>query len=290
MAPADDRACPGCAGRTLASWLEVGSFAYVECLSCGLVTLDPRQVESPGDLFTQEYFDSGAHSGYTDYAADEPTHRLNARRHLDRLSRLKLRPPGMLLDVGCAAGFFMSEAARRGWTVAGVDVSSWSRDQAKRRFGYEVYSSVEEAADRSSSRFDVVTAFQVLEHVSDVRAILGWIRGALQPRGMLLVETWNRASLTSRLLGRHWPQLSPPSVVHLFDTPSLKRLLKSCGFREAPLRPMSKFVSAAWVAGLVGSKTRVRLASKLAEAQWLRSVSLPYVFDDLTCLATTPDN
>ena len=116
--------------------MEVRGFHYLECRPCSLVTLRTDQVKSPDSIYTDDYFERGAQSGYTNYAADEPIHRLNARRHLARMSRSGVRPPGTLLDVGCAAGFFMSEAAARGWEVFGVDVSPWSRAYARKRFGF----------------------------------------------------------------------------------------------------------------------------------------------------------
>lgn len=268
--------------------MEVRDFHFLECRRCALVTLRADEVKPADILYTEDYFQRGAQSGYTNYAADEPIHRLNARRHLARLTRAGARPPGVLLDVGCAAGFFMSEAATRGWKVFGVDVAPWSRRYAGERFGFTVFDTIDQARENLPDGFDAITAFQVLEHIPDVRAAFRSLRRALKPGGRLLVETWNRDSRTARFVGKGWQQLSPPSVVHLFNSSSLNVLLKDSGFLPAPLRPMPKFLSVAWAAGLVGSKLDSALVSRLADSTFLRGIPLPYVLDDLVYLTTRP--
>jgi SAM-dependent methyltransferase len=250
------------------------------------VTLHPDQRKSPESIYTEEYFERGAQSGYTNYAADEPIHRLNARRHLNRMTRFGARPPGVLLDLGCAAGFFMSEATARGWSVLGVDVSPWSRRYARDRFGFTVFESIDEAREKVPAGVDAITAFQVLEHIPDIRIALESVRSVLKPGGQLFIETWNRSSQTARIVGKNWQQLSPPSVVHLFNTLSLNRLLEGTGFRSAPFTPMTKFLSVAWAAGLVGSKLENVVITRVADSAFLRGIPLPYLLDDLVYLAT----
>jgi SAM-dependent methyltransferase len=278
--------CPACSSNAFSPWIDVRGFQYVHCTACSLVTLRPDQVAAPAALYTADYFERGAQAGYTDYAADESIHRLNARRHLARMIRAGVRAPGTLLDVGCAAGFFMHEAEKRGWSVSGVDVSPWSRDYARKRFGFTIFSGIEEARSASPEGFDVVTAFQVLEHLPDVHGSLRSLRLALKPGGRLCIETWDRGSRAARLAGTTWQQLSPPSVVHLFDRTSLNDLLDDSGFCRAPLSRMSKFLSVGWAAGLVGSKLESPWISRMARSALLRRIPLPYLLDDLVYLTT----
>lgn len=279
--------CPACGREDLRVWIEVGVFSYLECRQCSLVSLRADHIRTPESIYTSDYFESGSNSGYTDYAADEPTHRLNARRHLRRMRQHGIRPPGILIDLGCAGGFFMSEAASAGWTVFGVDISPWSREQVRSRFGFEAFESIGAASRRIGRAVDAVTAFQVLEHMPNILSTLKDLRNALRAEGSLVIETWNRSSVSCRLMGGAWQQLSPPSVVHLFNSVSLEKLLDRSGFCPARLRPMSKFLSAAWAAGLVASKTHLEPLRKLASARLLRRIPIPYFFDDLAYLATS---
>jgi SAM-dependent methyltransferase len=287
--PRDQRTCcPVCASTEFEPCIDVRGGCYVQCLQCRLATLCPDQIRASQAIYTDDYFERGADCGYTDYAADEPIHRLNARRHLARMRLFGVQRPGNLLEIGCAAGFLMSEAAARGWKVFGVDVSPWSRRYVRKRFGFPVFSSVDEARENVPEGFDAITAFQVLEHIPDVKSALRSVRRALKPDGSFFVETWNRTSLTARLCGKFWQQLSPPSVVHLFDPESFTVLLKEAGFLPARLKPMLKYTSLAWAAGLVASKLGSARLARFADRAFLRRIPLPYALDDLVYLATRP--
>jgi SAM-dependent methyltransferase len=280
--------CPVCYHPDPALWLEVGAHRYLECQGCSLVSLPTVEIKEPRGIYTRDYFESGAHSGYTNYLADEALHRLNGRRHLRRLARAGAHPPGVLLDLGCAAGFFMSEAARMGWQVYGVDISPWARHQVRKRFGFTAFESVDEASEHLRGKCDVATALQVLEHMPEPASTLRSLSAVLRPTGHLLIETWNRASLTARITGSRWQQLSPPSVIHVFDAASLNHLLIQAGFRPVRLRRMVKFLSAAWAAGLVASKLKSDTLRRLATVGLLRRIPVPYPLDDLVTVTTQP--
>jgi 2-polyprenyl-3-methyl-5-hydroxy-6-metoxy-1,4-benzoquinol methylase len=108
-----------------------------------------------------------------------------------------------LLDVGAHIGFFMREAARRGWEVVGVEQSPDLAALAREHMGLDVRTGYLE--DFSFDReFDVVTFTDVLEHIAGLVAILNDARAALRPRGVVLAKVphvkWNR--LKSRTIKR----------------------------------------------------------------------------------------
>src|SRR5690242_16385506 len=78
------------------------------------------------DIYDAGYFrddpEEPDREGYADYRGDEPAHRRNARRRLQLLASLG-SDRGRLLDIGCAAGFFVSEAEQSGWHAEGIDVA-----------------------------------------------------------------------------------------------------------------------------------------------------------------------
>ena len=110
------------------------------------------------------------------YGKDYESH--NPVRKLDYyLARIReVRPSGTLLDVGCAYGLFLSRA-RRFYDVTGCDVSEHAIGVARERFpDLDIFRAG--IGDLPPGRtFDVVTAFDVLEHVADpLRAITGLSR------------------------------------------------------------------------------------------------------------------
>lgn len=236
-APPDDvTACPVCGAPALAAYTHVHGFAIARCPGCGLRRVDPVPEESAVQaIYGADYFDKGG-EGYRDYLRDEPTHRRIARQRLAALRRLQ--PGGRLLDVGCAAGFFLDEARSAGFEPRGSELCPEMAAIARERFGLEVHTGSFcelEPSDRDASdafeRFDAITFYNVLAHFRDPTAVLAKARALLSPRGLLVVETWDADSPVARLCGRHWPLFTPPSVIHYLGRITLPRLLERASFQ-----------------------------------------------------------
>src|SRR5919198_1321189 len=136
----------------------------LRCPSCG--THFRADLPSPDDLreiYGPAYFSASAGEtggqGYADYLGEEANHRLNAVARLGLLERR----PGRLLDVGCAAGFFLDEARKRGWTVQGVELAPAMAEHARGRLGLDVRVGSFADADLEP-RFDAVTLWDYIEH------------------------------------------------------------------------------------------------------------------------------
>jgi SAM-dependent methyltransferase len=209
--------------------------------------------EAQAGLFGEAYFRGGVTGGYADFDADEALHRANARDRLAALAREGAAPPGTLLDVGCATGYFLDEARKADWAVKGVDASPHARERAG-ALGIEAQPDLETVARAGAGPFDVVTFYQVLEHMSDPLAAMRDARGLLKPRGLVVVETWDRGSMVARLAGRHWQQANPPSVAYLFDRGSLARLLERAGFLPPDVRVTGKRVRSGFALRIAAEK------------------------------------
>jgi 2-polyprenyl-3-methyl-5-hydroxy-6-metoxy-1,4-benzoquinol methylase len=213
-------------------WTKDG-FDIVRCPECGVVFR--RDLPGPAaltEIYSEEYFrrpddDSGG-QGYDDYLHEEELHRINARVRLQRLNRYV--SPGRLLDVGAAAGFFMDEARRLGWTVEGVDVSPemsrWGRDA----LGVDVRTGVFEPSEHAPGAFDAITMWDYIEHSIDPAADLAGAHGLLRPGGVLAVATGDVESVLARLSGPRWHLLTPHHHNFFFSTRTLRRACEAAGF------------------------------------------------------------
>lgn len=256
--------CPACTAATVNPWLHKEGFDYVLCNGCGHAWLDPFPTEQQlATMYDQSYFVANDHGGYKDYAADEAMHRRNAQDRL-RIIHRSHRPPGVLLDVGCATGFFLDEAQQAGWSACGVEKSSWARENAQSRFGITTHADIPTALEEWAGRCDVVSLFQVLEHIPDVETALAEVHALLKGGGLFVCETWNRASLVARLFGKAWQQITPPFTLHLFSNRSLQAAFQRMGFDQVQIRRTGKRVSAGFVGNLLSGKHR-----------WLRPVLWP---------------
>jgi SAM-dependent methyltransferase len=204
----------------------------VACVRCGLVRRDPipapetlRAIYRADDYF-QLSGDTGI--GYRDYFADEPVYRPYFQRKFALLGR-HASPPGDLLELGAGAGFALAAARDAGWRARGLELSGAAVAWARQRFGLDIATGGFDDLD-DHERWDVIAAFQTIEHLADVRAAIRRIREALRPDGCVFLTTPDHASLSRRVMRRFWLSYRPEHLVY-FDAPRLQRLLEEEGFR-----------------------------------------------------------
>ncbi|HEX8096791.1 MAG TPA: class I SAM-dependent methyltransferase, partial [Pyrinomonadaceae bacterium] len=167
-------------------------FTVVECLGCGLGFVNPRPTREeifrhyPADFY-----------GYFDREKN-----FNERRY-ELEARLVEAAAGAglgksLLDVGCANGDFPRLMLGRGWEVEGVEVSP----NARAISDFKVYTEEFARIPVRGPRYDVLTAWAVLEHVHDPVSYFKKASEVLKPGGVFMFLVTNFASLSSRALFR----------------------------------------------------------------------------------------
>src|SRR6185436_3792462 len=92
--------------------------------------------------------------------------------------------------------------------------------------------------------FDVVTMFNVLEHLPDPRKVESKLFDVVSPGGYLVIETWDPQSWFARLLGSRWPTYAPPTVLYCFTRRALARLFARGRWSLVSYRPSTKWISA----------------------------------------------
>jgi len=214
-------------------WVRDG-YAIVRCSTCSLLFRRemPAQ-DAVSRLYTDEYFAAAGRAskgeGYLDYVADEQVHRRNARRRLKLLQ--KFVEPRALLDVGCAAGFFLEEARQRGWMVCGVELAPSMVRMARERYGLDIVEGSFADAEFSAESFDCVTMWDYIEHSLDPVGDLRHAHDLLRPGGIVALSTGDVGSLLARLSGRRWHLLTPRHHNYFFSRPTLQQALTMVGFR-----------------------------------------------------------
>jgi SAM-dependent methyltransferase len=174
---------------------------------------------------------------YLDYAGQRETLSRNFRDYLDRMERYGGRGES-LLEVGCAHGFFLVEAARRFPRVHGLDVSASAVEAARSARG--VSAEATDVADhRPAAPYDVVCLWDTIEHLPDPRASLGAAAGVLRPDGHLFLTTGDAGSFVARVRGPRWRMIHPPTHVHYFSREGIRRLLGELGFRTLGIESLA---------------------------------------------------
>jgi 2-polyprenyl-3-methyl-5-hydroxy-6-metoxy-1,4-benzoquinol methylase len=148
-------------------------------------------------------------------------------------------PPGRLLDVGCAAGFFLDEARRRGWAVEGVELAAAMAEHARDRLGLPVRTGSFADVELEPAAFDAVTMWDYVEHSVDPAGDLRRAATLLRPGGLLAVSTGDAASLAARCFGSRWHLLTPRHHNFFFTRSSLERAFRDAGFEVLTTRYLS---------------------------------------------------
>ncbi|MHC5209688.1 MAG: class I SAM-dependent methyltransferase [Planctomycetota bacterium] len=232
-------------------------FRVVACSRCGLVYVNPRlSPERLHDMYQEAYWtsDRACEFGYTEYLAEAPLYLRTYR--LRREVILRRKPgPGRVLDVGCAAGFFLKVMVELGWETTGVELSAPMVEYATKELGLaDIRRGDMLSLDLPADHWDVVTLWDVIEHLEDPIAHLRAAARVLKPDGLMVIETQNVGSLFARLLGRKWQHYKHAEHLYHFDPHSLERLLDLAGLERVHSSPRhgGKYVSMAFLSERVG--------------------------------------
>jgi 2-polyprenyl-3-methyl-5-hydroxy-6-metoxy-1,4-benzoquinol methylase len=261
--------CPLCDGDSSRLFQKYGYWIR----TCKICQHRFAEIDLSKDHVAQVYGDDyfkGGRAGYPDYLAEGELLRAHGRRY-GKLLR-KYMQPGHLLDVGCAAGFIMLGLQDEGWQVTGVEPNARMAEYA-RLGGLQVHTGTLEEL-QTTEKFDLVTMIQVLPHLYDIRQALRTAAELTKPGGFWLIETWDRSSLTARLLGSHWHEYSPPSVLHWFARKSLSNIIGDLGFYEISHEKTAKSINLNHAFSLLLNKVK-------GQPIKLPNVSIPYCVDDL---------
>ena len=270
---------------------EDGPFSVVTCEQCGLTYVTPRLGDTSliDEVYNEQYWrsDAAKDRGYTDYAADERLYLKTYRRRMSVVRR-HFPTPGRVLDVGCAAGFFLRVAKDAGWQVTGLEPSDSIRALAVRALGEEnVHGGLLGEVDLEPASFDLITFWDVIEHIPDTVAALRAARELLAPGGKLLVETQNIDSRAAKVLGTRWQHYKHAEHIYHFNPKTIDRLFGEGGFEILENRPWlgGKYVSMGFIAERAG-RLHPALSALLSPLNLLRKAAV-YVnlFDEMIIVA-----
>ncbi len=218
--------CPICDEVGERLWRKEGYFVS-RCTHCKTLFVENPPPDT-SFLYDESYFFSGERGGgYGSYDEEKEAMRGTFEKCLDHIAREA--PQGTLFDIGAATGYFLALARARGYRVAGVDISEAASREAQKK-GIQVWSGSLATMPPSQELYNIVTAFDVLEHVAHPREMLQQVHTILAKDGVVFGSTPDSGSFTARLLGKRWHLLCPPEHLALMNDASLRDALTSEGF------------------------------------------------------------
>ena len=209
------------------------SFALVQCTQCNHIFTNPR----PDTGNIDKYYDS---STYISHDSNRFTPQVFAYR-IARFFALRwkhslvksLHNRGKLLDFGSGTGHFLSFMEGKGWEVSGVEPSQTARDNSKQKSA--IYPSLSELP---KIKFDIVTAWHVLEHVHDIKGVLKSLKSVTKKNGRIIVAFPNPLSEDALHYREFWAGYDVPRHLHHFTEESFKRVCKKNKLKIEKRLPM----------------------------------------------------
>ena len=269
-----------------------GKFSVLRCSSCGLVFVSPRLTQKAllEEVYNENYWHSSSpkEKGYADYAGEEMLYIKTFRKRIKFIERFT-KPFGKVLDVGCAAGYFLSVAKEKGWECSGIEPSYPIAQIAKKRLpGTKIHIGLVDDAPFEKESFDVVTLWDVVEHTLNPVSFVKKAVGFLKPGGLLIVETQNVDSLFARILGKKWQHFKLEEHLYHFSPYTLRILLEDlAGVRIIRMTSFygGKYVSPAFIAERIGRINPV-LSKLLSPFSLIKKLGIYVnVYDELVVAA-----
>jgi 2-polyprenyl-3-methyl-5-hydroxy-6-metoxy-1,4-benzoquinol methylase len=207
-------------------------FTVVKCRRCGLLYQTPRPTQDEiGQYYPIEY-----EPFYQERSENWLIKKVNLYGVNKRCRIINSLPGrkrgGRLLDIGCSTGIFMRELSRsKLWEVWGNDTSEYAVKIAREQFQLHVYHGDLFQANYSAAFFDVITLWDVLEHLPDPSTTLKEISRITKPDSYIVLRIPNHDSLDSKIFGPTWAGLDLPRHFYVYSKQTIIQLLAKYEFR-----------------------------------------------------------
>lgn len=141
---------------------------------------------------------------------------------------------GTVLDYGCGTGGFLDYLSRKEYATFGVEINSNARAQAIKKKQIAV-ASWKELPDQ---KFDFISLWHVLEHVSDLQICVAEIKKRLDSNGIALIAVPNLESFDAAYYGKHWAAYDVPRHLWHFSQKGIRQLFVPNGFELVAQHPL----------------------------------------------------
>lgn len=224
-----------------------GELHLAQCTTCNLVYLTERPEDFTAELYN--YYELREHK-----TQKELYHPITAQRYQQLLQRFSRLTTGRkLLDIGCGEGHFVHTAVREGWAATGIDLSE-SAIRICQKFG--VPARCQDLFDTAlePNSFDIVTLFELIEHVPDPSVFLRRAIELVRPNGLIYITTPNFNALDRRVQGLEWEPIHGEHLIY-FTPSTLQKTVTQANPNVEILNLKTQNISAKTLRTLLSRKT-----------------------------------
>ncbi len=218
-----DRNCPVCNSSNKRDLFTKSGGVYVACNSCDMVFLSPVFK----DEYLEEYYRTN-HDVQSEIVEQDNEFYRNLYEKGLTLATKHLPAKGKVLDVGCSAGAFLDIAMRNDWKTYGLELNAKEAIHSRKK-GHTVFENTIHKANLSET-FDLVTLWDVFEHISDGISFLNSTKKLLRDGGLVFIQSPTKDSLAAKMLQEKCNMFDGLEHVNLYGLDSMKKLAEVTGF------------------------------------------------------------
>lgn len=167
---------------------------------------------------------------YEGYGRNDYLSPITIKRYHEILDKMEsFRKTNRLLDVGCGIGYFLEIAKERGWEVYGTEFTDRAVEICSQK-GIHIQKGALKDASFDLEMFDVITSFEVIEHINNPQEELPLFHQYLRAGGLVYVTTPNFNSLLRYRLKSNYDVICYPEHLSYYTPKTLSRVFKQHGF------------------------------------------------------------
>ncbi len=206
---------------------EKNGYPIYECTKCDLRFSKLKDINNHlANVYSDDYFFAGG-AGYPNYLEERKELYSSGLKYAKIIS--KFTTPGKVLDVGCAAGFYLKGFEKTGWKCLGIEPNDTIASYGRKELGLDIVTGDLESFE-SDEKFDLINLIEVIGSFHNLHKAMLKISDLSNKGGLVLVESWDHSSKVARFFGKSWHEYCPPSVINWFTDKSLNELFDSHGF------------------------------------------------------------
>ena len=219
------------------------------CNNCSLLFVNPR--------FDEELIISSYENGTDEKFIKQNILRVKTFRksltkiiqyfNISNTSNLKL------LDIGSAGGAYLLAANELGFQSEGIEPNKWLCNFSVSQYGLKVTQGVLSSNSYKPNSFDIISMWDVIEHLTNPNEVLSTINKLLVDDGKLIINYPDYSSRISKILGKYWPFWLD---VHLyyFSEKTIRLILEKNGFKVIEIKRHYQLLELGYILKRIESK------------------------------------
>lgn len=206
-----------------------GTFQFIRCDVCGVLRQEPRlDWEDLHNYYQPGYVCHSPQLPTTNKTFHESTRSLGPRKRVNTVRKYKQN--GKWLDVGCGSGLILQAAKEHGhWSLFGIEPVKEMAEYTSEQLNVPVFAGTFEDYQGQAAEYDIVSMWDVIEHLSEPFNAMKEVSKLLKPGGVFIFSTPNLNSLDRKIFKDSWLGYDLPRHLYLFPDSLLRKVLKSHG-------------------------------------------------------------